>query len=294
MNTKVCFALYTLIGIGVFSLPRAEASFDFMQIEQVIGGVNGDTTAQAIQLRMRTGLQNQVQLARVIAWDAAGQNPIIIIDMSTPVPNFTTGDRVLIASANFASQTSPAAQPDFLMTNLIPESYLAAGSLTFEEDPPYNTIYWRLSWGGANYTGSTTGSLTNDSDGDFGPPFADPLPSTCSSAVLFQGVASALSTQNLTDYALTAGSAVFTNNARANFTVVSSPPNCCTSVDCTGGIECVFDECVDGTCAGNPVLDDSICDNGQLCDGEETCDLLLGCQAGDPVDCGDGIDCTDD
>ena len=40
-----------------FALP-AQATFHFMQIEQVIGGVNGDTTAQAVQLRMRFAGQN--------------------------------------------------------------------------------------------------------------------------------------------------------------------------------------------------------------------------------------------
>ena len=35
----------------------AVATFHLMQIEQVIGGVNGDTSAQAIQLRMRASTQ---------------------------------------------------------------------------------------------------------------------------------------------------------------------------------------------------------------------------------------------
>ena len=36
----------------VLGAPPADADFHLMQIEQVIGGVNGDTAAQAIQLRM--------------------------------------------------------------------------------------------------------------------------------------------------------------------------------------------------------------------------------------------------
>ena len=39
---------------------QAHATFHLMQIEQVIGGVNGDTSAQAIQLRMRFAGQTQV------------------------------------------------------------------------------------------------------------------------------------------------------------------------------------------------------------------------------------------
>ena len=51
------------------------ASFHLMQIEQVIGGVNGDTTAQAVQLRMRFAGQNFVAGTELIANAAAGNNP---------------------------------------------------------------------------------------------------------------------------------------------------------------------------------------------------------------------------
>ena len=50
-------------------------SFHLMQVEQVIGGVNGNMARQAIQLRMRFVGQNLVSQARVRAWDAAGANP---------------------------------------------------------------------------------------------------------------------------------------------------------------------------------------------------------------------------
>jgi hypothetical protein len=43
--------LFALAATLLLPLNRASAAFHFMQIEQVIGGVNGDTTAQAIQLR---------------------------------------------------------------------------------------------------------------------------------------------------------------------------------------------------------------------------------------------------
>ena len=50
----------------------AFANFHLMQIEQVIGGVNGDTTKQAIQLRMRSAGQSVVSQAQIRAFDAAG------------------------------------------------------------------------------------------------------------------------------------------------------------------------------------------------------------------------------
>jgi len=216
--------LMAVLGLLV---PPVEATFHFMQIEQVIGGVNGDTAAQAIQLRMRTSAQNQVSQARIYAWDANGANPVLIINFAQNVPNATTGDRVLIGTPAFVAMTSPNAVANFMMTNPIPVSYLAAGSLTFEDD--FETVYWRLSWGGAGYTGSTLGDSTNDNDpgfglAEFGPPFAGPLPSTTLQALRFSGAANALSTSNAADYSLTAEAAVFRNNARNNFTVVAPEP----------------------------------------------------------------------
>src|SRR6266478_816038 len=52
----------------------AYATFHMMQIEQVIGGVDGDTSAQAIQLRMRSAGENLVSQARLVAFDATGAN----------------------------------------------------------------------------------------------------------------------------------------------------------------------------------------------------------------------------
>jgi len=196
----------------------AQASFHFMQIEQLIGGVNGDTNAQAIQLRMRSSNQNQVQNSRLVAFDATGSNPIVVAAPSSSVSGAAAGARVLIASAAFATATTPEALPDFTLTALIPASYLAAGSLAFQNGSGSIT-YWRLSWGGGSYTGATTGSTTNDANGEFGPPFAAGLPSDGIDALLFQGSASALSTSNDQDYQITPGSAVFTNNGGDTFAV---------------------------------------------------------------------------
>jgi len=191
-----------------------------MQIEQVIGGVDGATNVQAVQLRMRSAGQNLVQQGRLLVRNASGANPVLLIDFTTSVPNGVAGDRVLAATSNFSSHTNPALTPDFVLTNPIPASYLAAGSLTFEDD--FGTILWRLSWGGANYTGSGLGDITNDADGNFNPPFPGPLPSSNGQALLFQNSASAPSTNNAADYALTTGPATFTNNLHSSGTIVST------------------------------------------------------------------------
>ena len=64
-----------------------------------------------------------------MVFDAAGLNPITVLDVSSNVTNGAIGDHVLIASATFPSHTTPTAVPDFTMANPIPASYLAAGSL---------------------------------------------------------------------------------------------------------------------------------------------------------------------
>ncbi len=221
MNTRFACGLITLLGVLALQ-PAAHATFHLMQIEQVIGSVNGDTTAQAIQLRMRAAGQNFVSGGKLVVFDAAGLNPITVLNVASNVANGAVGDHVLIASATFPSHTTPAAVPDFTMANLIPASYFAAGSLAWESDA--GTVLWRLSWGGAAYTGPKTGSTDNDADGNFGPPFGDPLPSSCTNALEFQGNATDKSTNNAADYLLIGSPIVFVNNAGASFTVIAPLP----------------------------------------------------------------------
>ncbi|MCH8153140.1 MAG: hypothetical protein IH830_12315 [Planctomycetes bacterium] len=284
--------LSAVLATSLFSVPvySADTTFHFMQIEQVTGGVNGDTTAQAIQLRMRGNFQNSVSFARLRVWDAQGLNPVIVINFTSNVTFHGCGRRVLITSSNFNTLTTPNTTPDFTMTNLIPASYLAAGSITFENNAG-TIIYWRLSWGGANYTGSNAGSCTNDdsscpSPGDFGPPWPDPLPSGGCQALQFQGACSAQSTTNAADYALTTGAAVFTNNAIQSFTVSVTPccgngvaeqgedcSNCPADVPCPPGTECVAGVC------------ESLCGNGVVDRGED----CSNCPA--DVQCPPGTEC---
>ena len=219
MTAARLFPIALALGVGALAGARpASASFHFMQVEQIIAGVDGSTATQAIQLRTRFSGQNFVSQSRIRAWDAGGANPVLLRDMTTDVPVGTAGARVLLATANFASATNPSVTPDFVLTNPIPDSYIPAGSLTFEGDG--GTIYWRVSWGGAAYTGPTTGT-TNDDNGNFGPAFAGPLPTGTGQALRILRATGELSTNNAADYALTAGAAVFTNNANAAGTIIS-------------------------------------------------------------------------
>lgn len=185
----------------------ALASFHLMQIEQVTGGMCDHTSQQAVQLRLRSAGQNQVSGTQLVAYDAAGNNPVTVLVFPSNVSVGTGGARILVASSSFVS--AQGITPDFTMMNPIPADYLPAGRLTFQNG---STILWSLSWGGTAYTGSTLGSTDNDADGNFGPSWPGVLTSGSDQALLFQGAANAQSTNNAANYALTPGAATFTRN----------------------------------------------------------------------------------
>ncbi len=231
---RKCALILAACGFIAGAAMPAVATLHLMQIEQVIGGVDGDVTAQAIQLRLRANGECFVSDGKLWVRDAAGQNPVLLIDFTTDVPGCNTGDRVLITSSNFTSLLDNTIQPDFMLTNLIPESYLAAGTMTFEN----NTgafVFWRLSWGWKNYGGDTTGAFFNDADGEFGPPYEGPLPADSLQALQFQGPANAPSTNNQDDYALTEGASTWTNNAGNSGTLVE-PRLCPWDLDGSGDV----------------------------------------------------------
>ena len=278
-----------------FATP-VRASYHFMQIEQVIGGVAGNPAAQAIQLRARSASQNFVSEARLVARDARGENPIVLIDFEGDVSNASAGARILIATQSFATMTDPPASPDFILENAMPASYLAAGSLTFQNDAG-TLIAWRIAWGGDGFTGSTSGSLTNDDDRDFGPPFGDSLPFAGLSSLLFDGASGEKSSTNESDYLVTGVGAVFTNNAGESFMVVG--PDCANGADTDGDLLCDdIDNCLTEP---NPDQTDADSDGaGDACDECPDDPLkvapgICGCGLSESDADGDGVmDCLSD
>ncbi len=208
------------LALGLLSL-SAQAGFHVMQIEEIIGGVGGNTNAQAVQLRLRGGGQNVVSLSRLRAWDATGANPVLLLDITANVSNGAGGANVLLTTPAFNALMSgvPGYSTDFTLAQPIPASYLSGGKVTFEDDG--GTVYWSVAFGA--YTGSNLGSTQNDADGNFGAPFASPLPTGGFQGIRFTGAFGAASTTNIADYALTPDPAVVRNNAGTSFTVVPEP-----------------------------------------------------------------------
>lgn len=225
-------ALLTICAISGAPRPAA-AAFHIMQIEQVIGGVGNDPNAQAVQLKMRITGQNLLAgSAQLVVRDAAGANPIILSNFVGTNPPSGACKEILLATPGFSAKTSPAAVPNYTMLAPIPASYLAGGSLLFQQQGT-GTIYWRLSWGsynGPQNVAMGTSPSANDADGNAAPKFGSALPSTGAQAVRFTNACSttdpnsSASTDNATDYALTAGAATFKNNAGASFVVTAPLP----------------------------------------------------------------------
>ena len=201
-----------IVALAALLLPRpAFAAFHLMEIEQVIGGVNGDTTAQAVQIRFRAAGQNIVAPnARLVVRDGAGLNPVTLVAFTLPNPtNNAACARILSTTAAFNSKTTPTAIPDYTMA-AIPASYLPAGSLTFEAVGT-SAVLWRVSWGSYPALQQTV-DLTNDGDGTTAPAFAGPLPSAGPQSLRFTPACGTISSNTAAQYALSAGQAVFSNN----------------------------------------------------------------------------------
>ena len=218
MNLRLLSVVFLSVTVGSLD---ALASFHSMQIEQIIGGIQGDSSAQAIQLRMRSGGQNQVAPTRLRAFDAAGLNPLVLFDFGNSVSNSSGGTNILLTTAAFNAKMSsvPAFATDFTLTNAIPASYLSGGKVTFEQDN--GSILWSVAFG--NYTGTNTGTSDNDPDSNFGAPFPGALPIASAKGIRFTGLFSEPSTTNAEDYGFTADPATVRNNAGNSFTVVPEP-----------------------------------------------------------------------
>jgi hypothetical protein len=103
---------------GLFCAQDTRATYHLMQIEVVIGGVEGDLSAQAIQLRMRASDQREVHVARLVAWDANGENPVVLVDFGPPFPDaLPTQTRSALRFPGLDSAMSNNSAADYVITS---------------------------------------------------------------------------------------------------------------------------------------------------------------------------------
>ncbi len=229
MNTRALAAAFITL---LLAAPLSRAAFHLVEIEQMIGGLNGEASAQAIQLQLRNANNNVLAGTRLVAYDAAGLNPIVLFDFTANGPSSVNQSRILLTSANFNLAMSgilstdglTAFGSDYTLTNVIPNSYRAGGKVVFQNDAG-TSRYWSIAFG--SYTGTNTGTTDNDNDGDFGTPFALALP-TDARGLLYRTFADVPSgsnrhTINSTEFALTAGNATVIRADGKQWVVVPEP-----------------------------------------------------------------------
>jgi len=120
MRTRL-LALVVAALLLTLTPPPAHATFHLMQVEQVIGGVSGDTSAQAIQLRMRLDGQGGVSKARLVVREPAARR-------YAPGPRLAALGRNVMLNASVRAERRAIlaalerAKADFLATRDAPEA----------------------------------------------------------------------------------------------------------------------------------------------------------------------------
>ncbi len=61
--------------------------------------------------------------------------------------------------------------------------------------------------------------------------------------------------------------------------------------DCSDGVNCTLDTCIEETDSCDHVTDDAACDDSNPCT-DDTCDTSSDTCVNDPIDCSDGVNCT--
>jgi hypothetical protein len=105
-----------------------DAAFHLNEITKIMVGLNGNTTIQAVELKMLTINENLVDGISIKVYDAAGTQVDSLGSFSGPVPNGATGRSILCATPNFAATFG--IEPDLLIK---PGLLVGTGQVSFEK-----------------------------------------------------------------------------------------------------------------------------------------------------------------
>ncbi len=120
------FALL-LVLLPLHAIP-AGAAFHLNEINKVMVGLNGNTTIQAVELKMLAGGENLVGSVSIKVYDAAGTQVDSLGSFSGPVPSGIAGRFILCATPNFAATFGIT--PDLIIK---PGMLLGTGQVSFEK-----------------------------------------------------------------------------------------------------------------------------------------------------------------
>jgi hypothetical protein len=163
-------AVATCVGMGS-AAPTASATFHLMKIREISGSTAAAPNSAYIELQMYDAGQNQVSGHNITIWDddafVVGPNPVASLPLSGPNPsNGQTQRTILIGDTGVADRDFTLELTPYLESG--GPNLLAAGAVCFEAIPVDC-----VSWGGAAFTGSSTGRLP-----DLSAPYGEPLPTT--------------------------------------------------------------------------------------------------------------------
>lgn len=132
--------LRPLVSIGaflsIFLVPANRSSadtgstqaFHLVEVNKLMVGYNGNLAIQAVELKMITAGENLVSGGFLAVYDSLGNSVATLGTFGANVPNGSAGDRILCATAAFASAFSIT--PDLVISPGIP---MVTGQVSFEK-----------------------------------------------------------------------------------------------------------------------------------------------------------------
>ncbi len=128
MNPRTAVLLLSTVPLLLLCALPASAAFHLNEITKVMVGLNGNTTIQAVELKMLAGGENLVTGVSVKVYDAAGAQVDSLGSFSASVPAGIAGRFILCATENFAATFGIA--PDLLIK---PGLLVGTGQVSFEK-----------------------------------------------------------------------------------------------------------------------------------------------------------------
>jgi hypothetical protein len=128
MHSRPAVALSLLSLVALLYAPPAGAAFHLNEITTVMVGLNGNTTIQAVELKMLAGGENLVGGMSIKVYDAGGAQVDSLGSFTVSVPAGILGRNILCATGNFAATFGIT--PDLVIK---PGLLVGTGQVSFEK-----------------------------------------------------------------------------------------------------------------------------------------------------------------
>jgi len=109
-TSRIAVVLAVLLAVLV-PVP-GQAVYHFANIDEIMSGVGGDSTAQYVEIRMLSAAQGSVAHSRLTAFSCNGSTHAILLEVPNDVCPANTNGRWTMGTASWAAATGVA--PDFI------------------------------------------------------------------------------------------------------------------------------------------------------------------------------------